>query len=104
MVTSSGWRIAWAVAALLLGALFVAGAAWAIFDPDSFVEHAVKAEMFADVTSQYQTQDASARVAAALASGTVTASAGIGAYLGLGGGVLTVLGALLSFRRPAGRA
>jgi hypothetical protein len=104
MVSSSGARIAWSTAALLLGALFIAAAAWAIFDPTSFVERAAKAELFADATSQWEMQDASARVAAALASGTVTASAGIGAFVALAGGALTVLGGLLSFRRPSARA
>jgi hypothetical protein len=102
MVTSSGWRIFWAVVALLLGALFVAAAAWAIFDPDGFTQHAVNAQMFAAMTSQLQMQDASDRLSAALASGTVTASAGIGAIIALVGGSLTVLGALFSFaRRPS---
>jgi hypothetical protein len=102
MVTSSGWRIFWAIAGLLLGALFVAAAAWAIFDPEGFTQHAVKAQLFASMTSQFEMQDASARLSAAFASGTVTASAGIGAIIGLIGGGLTVLGALVSFaRRPS---
>jgi hypothetical protein len=54
------------------------------------------------MTSQFEMQDASARLSAAFATGTITASAGIGAIIGLIGGALTVLGALFSFaRRPA---
>jgi hypothetical protein len=104
MVTSTGWRIVWALAALVLAGLCTAAAAWAIFDPTGFVKHAAEAQLFASVTSQWQMQDASARLSAALASGTVTASSGIGAIVGLAGGALAVVGALFSLaRRPSRR-
>jgi len=104
MVTSSAWRIAWAVAALLLSGLFVGAAAWAIFDPAGFVQHAAEAQSFASVTSQQGMHDASARLSAALASGAVTASAQIGAFIGLVGGGLALLGAVLSLAPRRGDA
>jgi hypothetical protein len=104
MVTSTGWRIAWAVAAVLLSSLLVGAAAWAIFDPAGFIKRAADAQLFATLTTQWEMRDASARLSAALASGTLTASARIGAFVGLVGGGLAMLGALLSFaprRTPA---
>jgi hypothetical protein len=101
MVTSTGWRIAWAIAALALGGLFVAAAGWALVDAEGFTKYAADAQAFTSVTAQSQMQDASDRLTAAFASGTVTAAAQIGAIVGLLGGALAVLGAVLSFaRRP----
>jgi hypothetical protein len=100
IVASSGWRILWAVVALALGGLCVAAAGWAILDPSGFTTHAHEAQLLASLTTSAQVHDESLRLSQGLASGALTASARLGAFVGLAGGALIMLGALLSFRRP----
>lgn len=100
MVTSTAWRVFWAVAALALGGLCLVAAAWAVFDASGFAWHAANAQQFASATAQWEMRDASARLSVALASGAVSATAAVGAVVGLVGGALAVVGALLSFAPP----
>jgi hypothetical protein len=101
LVSSNGWRVALAAAALLLGAAFAGAGLWAILDPAGFTKHAADAQLFASSTAAWHARDTSDRLAAAFASGKVTASAGIGAYVGLAGGLLCLVGALFAFGRRA---
>ncbi len=101
--STSGWRIFFAVAALLLGALLTAASAWALFDPSGFTRHVADASAYSTMTASTGVADASDALSRAFASGLVTASAGVGTIVGLVGGGLTVLGALLSFSPPGWR-
>jgi len=100
MVASGGWRVFWAIIALALGGLCVAAAGWAIFDPAGFTIRAHEAQLMASLTTAAQVHDESLRLSRGLASGELTASAQLGAYVGLAGGILMAIGAILSFRRP----
>lgn len=99
----SGWRIVFALLALAMGSLLVAAAAWAVLDPDGFTKFAADAQAFASMTEPSEMRDASASLSKAFASGELSASARIGAMIGLAGGALTVLGSVLSFWRKRSR-
>ncbi len=103
VASMSGWRVVFVVLALLMGALLTAAAVWALLDPVGFAKYSADAQIFSSMTAKWQGQDASDAVANAFASGKLDASARIGAIVGVAGGALTILGAILSFRRPARR-
>jgi hypothetical protein len=56
------------------------------------------------MTASWERRNASASLSKAFASGDLSASARIGAMIGLAGGALTVLGSVLSFWRKRSRA
>jgi hypothetical protein len=91
------WRTFWCLIALLIGAIFLGAALWALVDTNGFVVHAVAVQKYSTTAAV----DSQANgVAAALESGTLTAETGFGVIVGLVAGVLVVLGALVSlFKR-----
>ena len=91
------WRIFWCLIALLIGAIFLGAAAWAILDTDGFVVHTVSAQKYSTTASVSSEANG---VAAALENGTLIAETGIGVIVGLLAGVLVVVGSIGSlFRR-----
>jgi hypothetical protein len=100
----SGWRFVFALLALAVGVLLVAAGGWAVLDPVGFTKYAADAQAFASLTSSSAMEGSRASLASAFASGELDASVGIGAVIGLVGGLLVLLGAVLSFRRRAVRA
>jgi hypothetical protein len=102
--STSGWRTVFALLALAMGSLLVAAAAWAVLDSAGFTKFAADAQAFASMTASWERRNASASLSKAFASGDLSASARIGAMIGLAGGALTVLGSILSFWRKLSRA
>lgn len=101
IVISESWgRIVSAMLALLAGLMIAGAGVWALVDPEGLTQHSAEAKDFASLHSGV-VQDPSGWLGRAFASGELTASARIGAIVGLVGGVLVLLGALLSFRRRA---
>jgi uncharacterized membrane protein len=100
---SRGWRAVLGIIALLLGLLLAAAGAWAVFDPTGFTKQVADANAYLAMTSPTQAESASEALSRAFASGVLEASVRIGAIVGLVGGALTALGALLSFGRQAYR-
>jgi hypothetical protein len=78
MLSLGKGKYVWATLGLLAAGVAAAAALWGLVDADGF------AARFADVE--------------AFDEGTLSARAAIGLFIGLGGGVLAVLGALLSYR------
>jgi hypothetical protein len=95
------WRTFWCLLALLLGAIFLGAALWAIVDTDAFVVYAVSAQKYS--TTAAVSSEANG-VAAALESGALTAETGFGVILGIVAGALVVVGALVSLFRRRERA
>jgi hypothetical protein len=90
-------RVIFAVLALAAALLLIAAAAWAILDPAGFAKYAADAQALASLTSSSHMKDVSSALSSAFASGELDASVGFGAIVGLVGGLLVALGALLSF-------
>jgi hypothetical protein len=78
MLSLGKGKYVWATLGLLAAGVALAAALWGLVDADGF------AARFADVE--------------AFDEGALSARAAIGLFIGLGGGVLAVLGALLSYR------
>lgn len=102
IASQAGGRFVWAFLGLVGGGVLLAASIWAIADPAGFTTFAVESEAVTKLTSGSAVQQSGEAVKAAFADGTLTASAQLGAVVGLVGASLATLGALLSFRRPMG--
>lgn len=102
IASQAGGRFVWAFLGLVGGGVLLAASIWAIADPAGFTTFAVESEAVTKLTSGSAVQQSGEAVQAAFADGTLTASAQLGAVVGLVGASLATLGALLSFRRPMG--
>jgi len=100
IASKAGGRFVWAFLGLLGGVVLLAASVWAIADPAGFTTFAVESEAVTKLMSGSAVQQSGETVRAAFADGTLTASAQLGAVVGLVGALLATLGALLSFRRP----
>ena len=90
-------KYVWATLGLLASGVVAAAALWGLVDADGL------AARFADVEAYSTTITISPDLPGDVVSqsfdeGTLSARAAIGLFIGLGGGVLAVLGALLSYR------
>jgi hypothetical protein len=104
IASQAGGRFVWAFLGLVGGGVLLAASIWAIADPAGFTTFAVESEAVTKLTSGSAVQQSGEAVKAAFADGSLTASAQLGAVVGLVGASLATLGALLSFRRPMGSA
>jgi energy-coupling factor transporter transmembrane protein EcfT len=100
IASQAGGRFVWASLGLLGGGMLLAASVVAIADPAGFTTFAVKSEAVTKLMSGPAIQQSGESVQAAFADGLLTASAQLGAVVGLVGASLATLGALLSFRRP----
>jgi hypothetical protein len=95
------WRTFWCLIAILIGAIFLGAALWALVDTNGFVVHAVSAQKYSSISSFSSEANG---VAAALDNGSLSVETGFGVILGLIAGALVVLGAIVSLftrREPA---
>jgi hypothetical protein len=99
---AGGGRILWAILGLLTaGTILVAGLV-AIFSPEKIAQLFATTELISKLRLTGVTDSASDSIKAGFASGDLTARVASGAIVGIAGGALGVLGALLGFgkKRP----
>ncbi len=101
VIASAGrGRIIWAILGLFSAAVLLGASVWALVDPSGFITYAESSNAFTHLLAQESIQQASESVAKAFDSGALSASVKVGAIVGLVGGLLVLLGALFSFRKP----
>ena len=98
--SKAGWRIVWAILALVTSGILLAAGLIALFSPVTMAEHFIKVQSYSNVVSAAAGQSQQDAATAAFDAGTLTATVGFGAVLGSIGGALALVGSLLSFRRP----
>lgn len=95
--SAGGGRILWAILGLLsAGTILVAGLV-AIFSPEKIAQLFATTELISKLRLTGVTDSASDSIKSGFASGDLTARVAFGAIVGVAGGVLGVLGALLGF-------
>jgi hypothetical protein len=92
-------RIIWALLGLLAGAVILAAGLMGIFSPESLATRFIESQAFTQALSA-SSAPTSDQIQAAFDAGTLSASVGLGAIIGVVGGALGVLGALWSFGTP----
>ena len=101
--SAGGGRILWAILGLLgAGTILVAGIV-AIFSPEKIAQLFATTELISKLRLTGVQDSASDSIKAGFASGDLTARVAFGAIVGVAGGALGVLGALLGFgkKRPS---
>jgi hypothetical protein len=100
--TGSG-RIWWGLTGLLGAGIILAAGLLAIFSPSTIAQLFATTQTMSKLAISAVEESISESIKAGFADGTLTASVGFGAILGVIGGVLGVIGAILGFRnkRPA---
>jgi hypothetical protein len=98
MLSLGGGKYVWATLGLLVSAAVVAAAIWGIVDADGLAARFADAEAFSTMVTFTPDSSRGDVVTEAFDQGTLSARAAIGLFIGLAGGVLALLGALLSYR------
>ena len=102
--SAGGGRILWAILGLLgAGTILVAGLV-AIFNPEKIAQLFATTQLVSTLSLTGVQDSASDAIKAGFASGDLTARVAFGALVGVAGGALGVLGALLGFGKKRPRA
>jgi hypothetical protein len=101
IIASAGrGRIIWAILGLFSAAVLLAASIWALVDPSGFITYAESSNAFTHLLAESSIQQSYETVSKAFDSGTLSATVKVGAIVGLIGGLLVLVGALFSFRKP----
>jgi len=98
LASGGGGKYVWATFGLLLGVVVVAGAAWGIVDADGLAAQFAEVEAMSTVVSTTPDIPQVEAAEQAFADGTLSARVAFGLFIGLAGGLLAMLGALMSYR------
>ncbi len=93
-------RIIWAILGLFSAAVLLAASIWALVDASGFAVYVEKSNAYTHLLAQEHIQNVGDAVSKAFDDGTLSASVKFGAIVGLVGGLLVLVGALFSFRKP----
>jgi hypothetical protein len=101
LVAGGKGRIVWALLALLCGVVMLVAAILGLFSPSTLAERFATTAVISKLVLSTSISNATQAITQALNSGAVTASTALGSIVGVVGGALATLGALLSFKTPA---
>jgi hypothetical protein len=98
MISLGKGKYVWATIGLFAAGAVVAATLWGLVDTDGLAARFADVEAFSTLVTFTPDSSRGDVVSQAFDEGTLSARAAIGLFIGLGGGVLAVLGALLSYR------
>jgi hypothetical protein len=97
--SSAGGRFLWGGLGLLMAGIVLAGAIWALVDPESFSSNMATTQALSKLALPGNIESASDAASKAFDDGTVTVAIRIGVWIGLVGGLIGTAGGILSFRK-----
>jgi hypothetical protein len=98
MISLGKGKYVWATLGLLASAVVIGAAVWGLVDVDGLAARFADADAFSRMVTFTPDSPKTEVVGDAFEAGTISARVAIGLFIGLAGGVLALLGALLSYR------
>lgn len=98
MISLGGGKYVWATLGLLTSAVAIGAAIWGIVDTDGLAARFADVEAFSTLVTFSADASRGDAVGDAFEQGAISARPALGMFVALAGGLLAIVGALLSYR------